>query len=345
MVIVIIMVGLIILTAVMTSALANSYESITQPIGRADGWKQIAQGSRFQLAGADGSMTTPQGYTGYGTYPSLDGSTVAVPMAIEFARQHLGLVGDDLTSFVFFTTTHNAYVNLIEKKPNPASKLYSTQTVMEDRPVDLFIGTEPSEDELQSAEENGVELVKIPAALDAFVFIVNAKNPIDSLTVDQIRDIYAGRTMNWADIGGAGRKIDAYQRPINSGSQTAMINLVMKGEPLEGAALNMISSSMDGLLSAVGDYDNGEYAIGYTYLYYLNELVDKENVKVLAIDGIAPTASNIQDSVYPFTTTYWAVYRAEDEQSAGGEFARWIASDEGQQCVAQAGYIAVKAVE
>ncbi|MDR2505765.1 MAG: substrate-binding domain-containing protein [Oscillospiraceae bacterium] len=337
----IVMVGLIIFTAIMSGALASSYDSITHAIGTADDWKRIVTDSKFKLADI-----LPETAIGYGTYPSLDGSTVSVPMAMEFARQHLLMSApEDLTSFVFFTTTHNAYVNLIEKKPNPASKIYSAQSVMEDRPVDLFIGTEPSEDELALAKENGVELVKIPAALDAFVFIVNASNPVDSLTVEQIRSIYSGKIKNWKDVGGADKNIDAYQRPANSGSQTAMINLVMNGEELEGAKPNYISSGMESMVATIGDYDNGEFAIGYTYLYYLNELVDRENVKVLAIDGIAPTAKNIQASAYPFGATYWAVYRADDETNAGGEFARWIASDEGQQCVAQAGYIPVKAVE
>ncbi|MDR1570564.1 MAG: substrate-binding domain-containing protein [Oscillospiraceae bacterium] len=340
------------LAAVMVSAAAaaesgGSYDSITEDIGKPNDWRQIVADSPFRLG-----EPTPAGYVngveiyelGYGTYPSVDGSTVAVPMAMEFARQHLGLGEDDLYSFVFLNTTHSAYENLILKKPNRAPQIPSMYARMDqNHPVDLMIGTEPSDEELALAAENGVELVKIPACLDAFVFIVNADNPVDNLSLEQIRGIYAGDITSWQEVGGAPAAIEAYQREKNSGSQTAMENLVMKGAAMDGALPNYTTSGMEGLVYAVGDYENGQGAIGYTYLYYLNELIDGGGVKAISVNGVAPTAENIRSGEYAFSTYYYAVYRREDADAAGGKFADWIASAEGQACVGQAGYISLEA--
>ena len=336
------MVDVMMLLALTSYGGASSYESITRRIEAADDWRQIVDHSAFQLGG----MSTDSVYRDYGRYPSIDGSTVAVPMAMEFARQHLGLRGDDLYSFVFFTTTHNAYLNLFGKLPNPASKIMSQRVIMDpDHPVDMVICTEPSDDERGAAAGAGVKLSEHAAALDAFVFITHADNPVNSLTVRQIQEIYGGTITNWSEVGGNDAKIIPYQRPANSGSQTAMEILVMKGEPLKAALPNYITSGMEGMVQAIGDYKNNGGAMGYTYLYYLNELIDHGSVKVLDVDGAAPSAENIRSGAYPFSTAYYAVYRAEDEGAAAGEFTRWILSDEGQACVKQAGYIPVKAVE
>ena len=330
------------LSTTMNHANASSYESIIKQIEPAPGWRQIVNNSAFQL----GSASTDSIHRDYGSYPSIDGSTVAVPMAMEFARQHLGLGGDDLYSFVFFTTTHNAYMNLFSKLPNPAAKIMSERLIMDPKhPVDIVICTEPSDDERASAAASGVEISQHAVALDAFVFITHADNPVNTLTVKQIQDIYGGTITNWNEVGGNDAKIIPYQRPANSGSQTAMEKLVMKGEPLDAALPNYVTSGMEGMVQAIGDYKNSGSALGYTYLYYLNELVGSESIKVLDVDGIAVTAENIRSEAYPFSTAYYAVYRAEEENATAGAFTRWILSDEGQACIKQAGYIPAKAVE
>ena len=322
-------------------ASANSYESITKQIEAAGDWRQIVEGQAFRL----GAESPDASYLGYGTYPSIDGSTVAVPMAMEFARQHLGLTGDDLYSFVFFTTTHSAYMNLFDKKPNPASKIMSQAMIMDpDHPVDVVICTEPSDDERATADAKNVKLIQNAVALDAFVFITHQNNPVSDLSVEQIQAIYAGEIKNWREVGGYDASIIPYQRPANSGSQTAMENLVMKGKPLEAALPNTVVGGMEGMVRVIGEYQNDAAALGYTYLYYLNELVDNDMIKVLMVNGIAPTDENIRSGLYPYATAYYAVYRAEDENGTAGAFTRWMISGEGQACVKQAGYIPVKAV-
>lgn len=315
-----------------------SWEAINQPIPRAEGWQRFAAGNAFCLGDI-----TPYSDTislqSYGTYPAMDGSTALVPMAMEMARQHLDIAEDDLKGFVSFSTTHYAYEHLIYGMPNPTVTIPSKGITLDpEAPVSFFLGSELSDEELLMAEKAGVELVVTPVCYDAFVFLVNAKNPVNSLTVRQIQDIYGGAVTSWAQVGGEdGRDIYAYQRSKNSGSQTAMENLVMRGRRLAAAEDNYVSDGMSDLVQAIGEYDNAQYSLGYSFLYYVEMLYKAGDIKVLMVDGVAPTPDNLRAGAYPFTSCYYAVYRDGDENAAA--FAEWMCGEEGQRAIAQAGYI------
>ncbi len=323
----------------------GSYAYINQDLGRPATWRQIALDSPFQLGDKEPIGTVgnkPLMSRRYGAYPSIDGSTVTLPMAIEFARQHLSLTDADIENFVFFNKTHSAYVNLIEKKPNLAPQILSENAVLDDaHPVDLILVTQPSDDELALAKAHDVTLIQEPVCFDAFVFIVHKDNPVDSLTVEQIQAIYTGGITNFAEVGGENKFIAPYQRPVNSGSQTGMEKLVMQEKKMTAARKEYTFIGMGDLVEAVGAYRTDEQSLGYTYLYYIDTLYRHEDIKVLSIDGVAPTPENLRSGKYPFTTAYYAIIRAEDREKTGGLFLDWMLSEEGQRCIAQAGYVPV----
>jgi phosphate transport system substrate-binding protein len=336
--------GFVLCGMMLTGALSQgSWEQINQELARPEDWKQIVTASTFHLGekteiGSAGGQTLYE--MKFGTYPSIDGSTVSVPMVMEFAREHLLLPEEEVKGFSFLSTTHTAYEHLILREPNGSAQLPSQSAAMdENHPVDLIIATEPSDEELALAAENGVTLVKKPVCFDSFVFITHKDNPVDGLTVEQIQKIYTGEITNWSEVGGPEGKILAYQRSKNSGSQTAMENLVMKGLPLTAAQPNFVTGDMEGLVRQVGDYENGPYSIGYTYKFYIDTLYKSDDIKVLSINGIAPANENLRNGTYPFTTSYYGVIRAGEEQASGGLFLDWMLSEEGQKCIVQAGYI------
>lgn len=87
---------------------------------------------------------------------------------------------------------------------------------------DVILSTPLSAEQEQAAREAGVTLELTPIAREAFVFAVNAKNPVTGLTQQQLKDIYAGKITSWKAVGGADRPIIAYQRNADSGSQNYM---------------------------------------------------------------------------------------------------------------------------
>ena len=326
-----------------TADKTGSWGAINQNVERGDNWQQIVTDSPFKL-GEITSTTDEYGYESKhcdkGTYPYIDGSTVCVPMAVEFARQHLGFEDKTANEFVIFSTTHYAYENLMDPMIQTEYYVYHNFGVNIDlRGVDLVIATEPSDDEIAQAESLGITLKKTPVCYDAFVFITHKDNPVENLTVEQIKKIYTGEITNWKEVGGKDEKIRAFQREKNSGSQTAMENLVMGGSDMIDPIEVKIIVGMGELVDAVAEYENATASLGYTYRYYIDTLYKNDNIKTIAVNGISPTDENIRSEAYPFTTNYYGVIREGDEEAIGGKFLEWILSNEGQKCVAQAGYI------
>ena len=258
------------------------------------------------------------------TYPAVDGATASIPFGQVLARELLGKDAFQAQKYVDFNTTHNAYVNLIEKR------------------ADIIFAAEPSVEELALAESNGVKLKLTPIGMDAFVFIVNNKNPVQGLTIEQIRQIYTGEITNWKELGaGTDKEIIAYQRSQNSGSQTIMENVVMKGLVMMDAPTEEKPDAMGGMIEAVADYENAQNAIGYTVYYYANEMNKNENIKFLAVNGVECSKENIRAKTYPFAGPLYAITRENDESENTVRLLEFIVSSKGQKLVEKGGFVAI----
>ncbi len=256
------------------------------------------------------------------TYPRVDGSTATIPLSEQIFADTTGTDKADAPTYIKHNKTHNAYVNLINGD------------------CDIIFVTSPSEEEYALAKEAGVDFEIYPVVNEAFVFLVNEENPVDSLTQQEIVDIYTDKITNWSQVGGDDLDIIAYQRKVNSGSQTGFLDLVMKDvEPADAPTERRIAG-MGELVEAVAGFDNSAQAIGYSYYFYVNEMYVRDATKLLAIDGIEPTPETIADKTYPYHTSYYAVIRNNEEKdSPARTLLDWILSDEGQNSVKEAGYV------
>ncbi|HOS43737.1 MAG TPA: substrate-binding domain-containing protein, partial [Armatimonadota bacterium] len=202
----------------------------------------------------------------------------------------------------------------------------------------ILVAREPSDDELALAKEHGVELDVRPIALDAFVFVVNAKNPVESLTLDDIRRIYTDNIVEWRQVGGKAGKIRPFTRNANSGSQELMEKLVMKGVKMPAHADRMALTMID-ILDRVAEEPN---AIGYSVFYYEAIIAPNAKNRLLAIDDIQPTAESIADGSYPLVEPVYAVIRADAKEGSPERRLRdWLLSPNGQQLIRQSGYIPI----
>ena len=263
-------------------------------------------------------------------YPKVDASLATQPLTNAFIENFTGKQNID-EEILDYTNTHPGYVRLINDE------------------VDLIVVTEPSKEELELAKEKGVELEVIPVVKEGFVFYVNNNNPIDSLSVEQIQKNYTGEITNWKQVGGEDSQIKAYQRPVNSGSQTGMLSLVMKGMKLMEAPKENLVSTMQEIINLVSNYDNGKNSLGYSYYYYATTMfktIDENvanNIKLLGINGIKPNNNTIKEGSYPFTTAYYIVInKADDENAASRKLANYMLSERGQKVAEDAGYVPVK---
>ena len=261
-----------------------------------------------------------------GAYPRLDGATAAYPVYAAMAQAiYEGLDSNTASNYIKSTNTRNAYERLINGE------------------IDIFFGAQPSKQQLELAKSNGVALNLTPIAKEAFVFFVNSDNPIDSLTLEQIQDIYQKNISNWKELGGNNESIMAFQRPEGSGSQTIMLAMVLNGKELPKPLLEESAAGMGGIISGVAAYRNYTSAIGYSFRYFATGMNANENVKLLKINGIEPTIENIRNGTYPLTVdTYTVTLDNKPENKNTQILIDWILSEQGQDFIEECGYVRVK---
>lgn len=204
----------------------------------------------------------------------------------------------------------------------------------------LLAAREPTPAEREAARRAGAEIVTRPVARDAFVFLRHASNPVASLTLDQVRDIYAGTLTGWKALGGPDRPIVAYQRDATSGSQVEMEQLVMRGRRMREGPDITVTMSMTGPFNAVRDNAAG---IGYSYHYYERFMVSVPEVATLAIDGVRPEPATIASGRYPLVTFVYLAHRADlPPGSAAARLRDWLLTPPGQAVVAESGYVPLR---
>ena len=214
--------------------------------------------------------------------------------------------------------------------------------------TDIIFCAAPSQDQLDAAAAAGMELHLTPIGREAFVFFVNSRNPVTGLTVDDIQGIYTGEITNWKELGGKNQKIRPYQRAENSGSQSALLRL-MEGLPLMEPEKEDRIGGMGGIITQVASYRNHKNAIGFSFRFYSTEMVENDQIRLLSLNGVAPTKETIRSGEYPISSNFYAVTASpigapapEETNEELRQFLDWILSDQGQQLIEQTGYVGVK---
>lgn len=262
--------------------------------------------------------------------PILDGAAAVLPVYSAFVNatypNHISLRWDgklDDAGPFRYTNTVNGYYQLARKE------------------IDLFFGAYPSQDQIQFAAEQGTEYEYTQIGSEAFVFFVHKDNPIDNLTTEQIRGIYSGQITNWSQVGGDNEPIAAYQRNQGSGSQSMLIRF-MGDTPLMDPPSEMVNDLMSGIIEQVSDYRSKKGSIGFSFRYYVEGIIQNPDIKLLSIDGIAPTVENIKNGSYPVTTPLYAVTYVGNPNENVPVLLEWILSEEGQEIIERTGYAGVQ---
>lgn len=255
-------------------------------------------------------------------YPVVDGSTANMPMMAQIRASYLGETLTEAENNVKVTTTDYAWRNLLDGK------------------ADLLLVYEPSSETKDIIENSDVKLKVTPIGVDALVFIVNEQNKVTNLTTEQIRDIYSEKITNWKTLGGDDMKIEAYQRVLNSGSQTLFLNLVMKDRKPVDAPVKYRIEGMDGLIETLASYNNSGNSLGYSVFYYAKKMYEVPGLKLLSVDGVMPSDESIGSGKYPFLNQYYLVIREDTkEDSETMKLYNYILSNNGKSDMKKAGYI------
>jgi phosphate transport system substrate-binding protein len=200
-------------------------------------------------------------------------------------------------------------------------------------------------DEIERAKTNtGKTPKQIIAGRDALAIYVNKQNPIDSISIEQLAEIYGegGTTTRWEQLGVDNAacpsgKIVRISRQNSSGTFAYFREAVLgkKRDYKQGYTAQSGSSSLVELVTMT------PCAIGYSGMGYRTE-----KVKVLTVSkaqgepAIEPTLASAQDGTYPIARPLY-LYTLGEPSGAVQEFVQWILSDEGQRIVEEQGYVPV----
>ncbi|MBR4878520.1 MAG: substrate-binding domain-containing protein, partial [Clostridia bacterium] len=194
-----------------------------------------------------------------------------------------------------------------------------------DGDTDILFCAGPSKEQAEYAAQNGVELEYVPIGREAFVFLVNSQNPVQDLSIEEIRGIYAGRYKNWKDVGGTNRVINPLTRLEGSGSQTALVNFLGNETIGNKSPLAFLGGTL-----------------GFSFRYYVEGIVGNSGVKMISVNGVYPDVENIKNGSYPIVSEFYAIYRKDNTNENIKPLIEWLLSDEGQYIIEESGYVGIK---
>jgi len=254
-------------------------------------------------------------------YPVVDGSTATIPLAIALIQKLTGCTPAQAEESVAFNTTDASYY------------------AMHDGKSDLLLVYEPAQPTIDELDVfHTMDCREI--GLDALVFIVNEANSVNSLTSEQVRGIYSGKITNWYEVGGADTPIVPFQRPELSGSQTLMLNLMMKGTAMMAPSTETIATTMADTITDISAYNNSANAIGYSVYYYARNMYTQPGLKFIAVDGVLPSNETINSREYGFVNAFYGVILLEPDPLSEA-ILDWLLTKDGQQLLKDNGYVPV----
>ena len=255
---------------------------------------------------ADGSVTPPPGTV------RMAGSDAMVGLAQAWADGY---------------TTENADVTITVKVAGGGSDAGIAALI--GKKAEFADSTrEMTPDEIAKAKAAGVDPVATKVARDGLAVVVNPANPVSGLTKDQLSRIYTGAITNWKEVGGPDKAI----KLVITGASSATHEL-MTQDVLGGGAFAPSTKLLESNQAVVDAVANDPDAIGC-----IGAGFDATTVTVLGVDGIQGTVDTVTDGTSPLSRMLY-LYSNGVPTGVGKAFLDWILDAEGQQVVADEGFV------
>lgn len=170
-------------------------------------------------------------------------------------------------------------------------------------------------------------------ALDGLSVYVNSDNPLKTLTVAQVGDIFSGKIKNWKEVGGPDAKITVYSRENSSGTYEFFKEHVLKGKDFVSSAQTMPGTAA--VLQSVAKDKNGIGYGGGAYGAGAKHLSIKRDESSPAVE---PTEETVVNGTYPIWRYLYIYVNPNLEKGEIAHYLNWIKSSEGQSIVKDVGY-------
>lgn len=186
-----------------------------------------------------------------------------------------------------------------------------------------------------SPEETAAGLTAVPYAKTALGFATRADTPADAVTSAWLSDVYSGKVTQWPD----GTPIRLVLRPehdsdtkIISRSSEVMTQAVKAALSRPGLLIEDTAQAAAQKLAQL------KGSLGSASLAQIKS--EQVAIKLLALDGIMPSAETLASGRYPLVRTFYHVTRA-DTSATVRDFIAFLKSDEAAAILAKTGNVIV----
>ncbi|MDR2773047.1 MAG: phosphate ABC transporter substrate-binding protein [Elusimicrobiota bacterium] len=209
---------------------------------------------------------------------------------------------------------------------------------------DIAMSSRKIEDkEVAEAQKNNIFIEEFIIGLDGLIILVNKDNPINELTLEQLRDIFMKKVYNWKELGGKDMEIVILSRESNSGTHMFFKEKVLRqGDPKAKDEFAIEALLMPSSQAIFDEVSQNPHAVGYVGMGFSNK-----EVKVLKIardnksDYISPTPENISNSDYPISRPL-LLYTKKNPVQLVKDFIDFALSQEGQKIVLETDFVPIK---
>ena len=237
-----------------------------------------------------------------------------------------------VSKLVESTINKNYYNNELEY----VSTFQAYQSIINNE-TDFSIASETN-DYQKTIIEKITDIKLVPIAKEALIFFVNKDNPINTLSIYDLNDIYNENFTNWSELGGKDEILHPYQLNKDIGGSEECFSQVIKNNSLY-TNNSLIAYDMKNIIDLTVEDSGG---IGYAFNMFETKLYNLKSIKKVSIDNISPNYENIVLGKYPLMFNVYFIYRESTTNPNVEKILNWLLSEEGQKLVAQSGYQPIK---
>ena len=194
-------------------------------------------------------------------------------------------------------------------------------------------------DELALAKKQNLDLKEIEVALDGIAVVVHPSNPLNEISMEELKGIFTGEIEDWNVVGGPGKKIVVLSRESSSGTYVFFQEHVLQKNDYTAKARLMPATSA--IIQAVSE---DQAAVGYVGLGYAVEAGKRvKTLKVKADDSsaaITPSENTVKDATYPIARPL-QLYVKKDAGEDMDAFIEFVLGKEGQDIAKSTGYVPI----
>lgn len=190
--------------------------------------------------------------------------------------------------------------------------------------------------EIERMQERGIEVAEHKVGLDGLAIVVHPSNPVEQLSMEQLKGIYTGTITDWSEVGGEAGRIVAVSRDSASGTFLFFAEVVLQRQDYATTVMPLISTA--GIAQQVA---TNPRAIGYVGLAY----AENANVRIVPIqleqgaEAVMPTEENVRSGAYPIARPLFLYTDGDPESGIVRDFLDFVMTPAGARITSRIGYV------